>query len=806
MIRAIILLLLFASPALAQVTKPNPPPSIMTGEVLTTVLEQDLLRDLPTADNLFAVLERTQASLVSDRFSGGGLYFGQAPKMGSYFGSPTQTHFRYGDVSIDDPNGSGGALLFPELPLWQRTHIVTGSMPANINTLGYAVLMEPLAPTDEWVRTLTGSFSHGGMTAEGPASYPPAIAALDSFDRVAGTATGPVIPGKVGGAFTASWARASQTFRNVPSEADAVYGSFSANLLFKRNDHEDVQLMTIVQGASYPNAYQLPFADPSAVTDDTTIHLQGAWERRNNPEHPMRLYGAWTFREHSSRFGDSIVPVVERLRDGPVSDLAFAGDASTNQWTLGLKSSTPRLTGLEYGAEIIGASTTNDRVFRGPVGETIDGAPARIWVFSTPEEKSSRGSNSISLWATDKFALTQKLSLDAGLRFETIGGSADGAAESIRWFDLLPRASLYWRMKDSGSIVAWASAGRSAYRLPLDLLAYSDPNAQVADVYRWDAVPGNPLDPAARGPLLARTGPGLGGDPMFVVMDENLNRPTMDELVLGMQFNVGKNLIVRVAGIARRERDLIGLVNVGAPASAYTPFTVFDQGVDITGSDDDGPLTVYNRRPETFGQDRYFLTNPEHDEDIAHAESFEISVQYTRDWFMVFTQGSANQGYGPAANRGFRPEENDEAIIGEVFTNPNATAFSRGSLFADRGFTGKMTGVFYLPKEFNAGFILRYQDGQPFSRLVIAQTNQGLEAVRAFESGKSLFHFTATIDLRLSKKFRIGKTQAEAIFDGYDLLGGDFEFEERVVTGADYRNTSALQPPRSVHFGFRVTF
>jgi hypothetical protein len=777
----------------------------MTDDVLTTVLEESLVRDLPTADNLFAILERTQASLISDRFSGGGLYFGQAPKMGSYFGSPTQTHYRLGDITIDDPNGSGGALLFPELPLWQRARIVTGAMPADLNTLGYAVLMQPLAPTDQWVRTFGGSFSHGGMNGESPVN-PPAIAALDSFDRLVGTVTGPLIPGKLGGAFAGSWTQASQAFRNVPSDADAAYGSFLANLVFKRNESEDVQLMTVVQSASYPNAYQPAFNDPTAATDDTAIHIQGGWERRHDPEHPLRFYGGWTYRGRSSTLGTGIVPVIERLRDGPVSDLAFAGNSSTQQWTLGLKSSTPRLTGFKYGAEIVGASNTTDRTFEGPVGETIDGQPARIWVFSTPDAKSTRGSSSLSLWAADTFKLTPKLTLDAGLRFETAGGSADFATDGIRWFDLLPRASLHWRMKESGSIIAWAAAGRTAYRLPLDLLAYSDPNAPVADVHRWDAVPGNPLDPAARGPLVARTGPGTGGNPAFMVMDQALNRPTLDEIVLGMQFNMTKNLVVRVAGIARRERDLISIVNVGAPASAYTEFTVQDQGPDIAGSGDDGPLTIYNRKPETFGQDQYILTNPEHDEDISHAESFEITVQYTHDWFMIFTQGSANQTFGPAANRGFRPEENDNEIVGELFTNPNATAFSRGSLFADRGFTGKMTGVFYLPKQFNAGFILRYQDGQAFSRLVIAETNQGLEAVRAFKAGHSLFHFTATFDMRLSKTFQVGKAQVDAVLDMYDLLGGDFEFEERVVTGTDYRITSALQPPRAIHLGFRVGF
>ena len=56
-----------------------------------------------------------------------------------------------------------------------------------------------------------------------------------------------------------------------------------------------------------------------------------------------------------------------------------------------------------------------------------------------------------------------------------MNGSADGAAEGISWQSVLPRARLHWRTRETGSTTMFVGYTRSAYRLPLDLLAFGDP-------------------------------------------------------------------------------------------------------------------------------------------------------------------------------------------------------------------------------------------------------------------------------------------------------------------------------------------
>jgi hypothetical protein len=101
----------------------------------------------------------------------------------------------------------------------------------------------------------------------------------------------------------------------------------------------------------------------------------------------------------------------------------------------------------------------------------------------------------------------------------------------------------------------------------------------------------------------------------------------------------------------------------------------------------------------------------------------------------------------------------------------------------------------------------RYQDGQPFSRLVIAQgLAQGPELVSAYSPGRTRFTFTGTIDARIEKGVRIGSHRAAVRLDLFNLANLGYEVEENVVTGPAFRNTTAVQPPRTLRLGFHLEF
>jgi hypothetical protein len=328
------------------------------------------------------------------------------------------------------------------------------------------------------------------------------------------------------------------------------------------------------------------------------------------------------------------------------------------------------------------------------------------------------------------------------------------------------------------------------------MLAYGDPAAPAGTVSAWTS--------QGVGPMVARVGPGTGGNPAFSAIDASLNRPTTDEFTVGAETRPMPGMRVRLAGVMKRQQNRIDLLNTGVPLSSYSLSTI----VDGRPASDGGNvlLPVYNRLPSSFGRDQYLLTNNASEEAATFSGVVFSGDIATGPWTFLFG-ATASQTAGLGANRGFHVDENDPGLAGEVFTDPNANTDARGRLFFDRAFTIKLASVYRFAHGVNIGLIARYQDGQPFSRVtVVPDLNQGTDFVRAYPAGDARFSFTGTFDMRLQKGFSAGRARIDAILDWFNLFNLGYEVEERVVTGPEFRYITAIQPPTAVHLGVRVTF
>jgi hypothetical protein len=325
-------------------------------------------------------------------------------------------------------------------------------------------------------------------------------------------------------------------------------------------------------------------------------------------------------------------------------------------------------------------------------------------------------------------------------------------------------------------------------------------------VYRWNGADGaHPPTSAELGPLVARVGPGAGADRQLTSIDPALRRPYYDEFLIGAEGRPTPSVVARLTAMARRQQQLLGLVNTGVPLSSYSTIQIPDEGVIEDDPIDDQFLTVYNRLPASFGSDRYLLTNPA--DNTMTFTGIDLSVQATHRRFFLLVAGTAGRSNGFAANRGFLATENDQGSIGEVFANPNALTAAHGRLFTERGYTGKVSGGVFVGHDVHVGFVARYQDGQMFSRMVLApDLNQGPEVVRAFCNGRTRFTFTGTLDIRVQKAFTVGGRRLDAIVDAYNVANLAYEVEEIALSGPDSRRTSAVQPPFALHLGLRFTF
>jgi len=776
---------------------------------LTYVYEADFLADLPNNDSVFPLLETVPASITADRFSSGGLSLGQSARLGGPLSSWTQTMFRIDGIDVTDPTGSGTPMFVPDLRLWRRVRVTTGVPRVESDGSGLEIGMEPIQPAARWTRTIEGSLSHRGLAGRTPSADAPALARLDGWDRLALVASGPF--GENAAAVVAgSWARATEFHRAEVATTDANRAAAFLHLRFAASERREVRVTGAAERRASPLDLRSPLGQPQATSTDTVGHIQAVLESRDIASRPWRVFGGFSHRRRAPRMETGRIAVFERLVDGPVSALSSLSDTSTRLWSLGASvqprtriGSTPHT--IDAGTEVKGGSSTAGTSFMGLAGETVHGRPARVWSFDGSGRLSARHNLTFGAYVGDRVDIAPRVIVDGGVRVEWLTGSADGSATSVGWWSWLPRAGVRWLATDGGALALFAGYSRLGHRLALDYLAVGDPGAPTASVFQWAASATLASAIANRRAPVALVGPGTGGRPDFSVIDDRLRRPTADDVTIGLQARLGSSLRLGLSGFLRRERHLLELVNRGVPPTAYSSFVVPDPGSNVLSPDDDRLIRVFDRLPASFGEDRYLLTNAA--DQGAALKGLELQLGLAIDGFTLIGSATAWMGEGPAAARGFGPLENDHTVIGELFVTPNAASLARGRLFVDRGYAAKLTGVWRLPSETTIGWIARYQDGQPFARmLVFPDLNQGTEAVRAFANGDSRFMFVGTLDARLQKGFALGARRIDAFVDAYNLLNLKYSVEEDVAAPPDVRTGTAVQPPLSMAVGLRVTF
>lgn len=795
-------------PADAQPENTPEPESIGQGPALGSTLTFDLLRDLPTGGTLYSILETTQAEIISDRFSNGGVNYGTATRVGAFGSSWTQTMYRIGDVDVTDGAAGGTPLFFPEVAWWRRVTLASAVMPADIDTPGAAVTLEPRRPTDTWVRDASVSTSFGDLLTSQRTGLAPAIAAPANWNRGTVTVSGPLVPGRAGVFVAGSWTGTSQYDGASPFTSSASVGSAFANLQFTPTDRDDLSTVAILQHDSSPDPSGVLFTATSPQRDDTSVHVQSTWQRRGDEGSGWRAFGSFTQRSGSDANAPYTSTAVDSLLAGPIPSLVDTGARTDRRWSLGARAATaPRVFGntnhtARAGIDLTGASDAVAPGYGGAIGELVSGVPARVWQYTPGATDMRHHLTTLALFASDRIEVPSRLLFDFAVRYEHVSGAADGAATGIGWNSILPRASVRWSFADRFGASLFAAYTRTAYRLPLDDLAWGDPSAPTAAISQW----GGGLPPVP-GALVGRWGPGTGGDPAFSRIDPNLKRPYSDDVSFGVDAHPFRAVRVQLAAVGKWERELMGVVNASTAAPLYSIVGVPDPGLDLATGATSQTLPVSNLvlTPGVPYRYDYTLTNPSG--NTARLLGVRFSAEARTDKLFVLLGATAHMAEGVAGWQGYGPGQNDQGLVGDTFVNPNATLFDRGRLFFDRAFTIKLTTIYTFPWDVRVGAIARYQDGQPFARLVLVpDLNQGAEAVRAFENGLSRFTFTGTLDVRLQKEIAAGGHHVAIVLDGYNIVNMGNEVAEDVFTGPAFRTPTLIQPPLTIHLGARISF
>jgi TonB dependent receptor len=771
-----------------------------------TTFDADALHDLPSSRDAWSLLETAETSSVVDRLDNGGLQAGQAPRFSAHGGPFAQASYRFGAADVTDPFGSGAPLLLPDLGAVGALDVLTALVPLEEPGSGPLLVMLPPRPSTLWRGSLEGAATTSGLQAEAPPGPPP-IARYDSWRRGAFSLAGPLVRERLGLAVSGSAISVSRFARNERDPRDSRARSLLAHLV-RTDARTEARLLALVQDARHPDPAGILFGE-AARRRDAFAHLQAGWTRRGETGAAVRATAAYArLRSVAEGRSDATVGEVDPVADGPIPGMLLGGPGSREHAEASLVfRAAPEEWRHSFHAISLGVDVSREEAelfASGPVtvGEMVGGRAARVWEFPRRRVASRWSASELAAHLADRARFGDRLVVEAGARVESTRTDSAGPSP-ISWFDVSPRLRARLRLDQAGRLALFGGWSRRRDRLPLSLLAFGDPTAPSATVSRWRDDGDGRFAPGEQGRPVAFAGP--GGSRSSI--DPDLAAPRADELVAGVEARLGPRAVVRFIGIDRRGRRLVESVNVGVPRDRYRTFTVFDPGGDFATTADDQQLPIFDRQPASFGADQYLVTN------AAGLGSRYQGVELVfdmrpADGLRLLLGATAHRSEGSAANRGFRSDENDPSVPGELFDDPNADTFASGRLFFDRAYTIKIAAWYSRGRHGpRLGTIIRYQDGQPFARLVVApDLAQGPEAVRAIPNGRSRFAYTLSLDARAEQGIDVGRARLSVVVEGFNLLGTAHEVEEDVLSGPAFRTPTAQQPPRALRLGLRLDF
>lgn len=264
-------------------------------------------------------------------------------------------------------------------------------------------------------------------------------------------------------------------------------------------------------------------------------------------------------------------------------------------------------------------------------------------------------------------------------------------------------------------------------------------------------------------------------------IDPDIKVPFVDELTLGIEHELVKDIRVSARFIHKDRKNIMGSVLWDKASDRYwytqdlapewwIPFTTT---VPATGSYPAQEVTLYflsNDAPDQFRR----LTNiPEaklkydsleigFDKRLAKGWQLGGSVNYTK------SKGNYSLGYASWQSQG-------------VFSSPNSFVNAYGEMTYSRPLMVKLYGTFMLPYRFLFSFFYTHYDGSPWGRTVtVRPPAEWAAANNAATTGYSIYvsppgtyrnEAADNLDLRIGKDFKLGPGSLEAYMNVFNLLG-----------------------------------
>jgi hypothetical protein len=790
-----------------------------------------VMEELPTARNVWVLLESQVPGVVTNRVDVGGLQGDVPAHFGGLGTSWTQNAYVLQGFDLSDPYMGDRPLFFPDFDAFERIDVSTAVHPADIAIPGIALLLAPKRGGDVFSGGVQ-FFGQGGVTQGDNLSAKKAAQGLTSPERFRdfgsgnAHAGGPIVPGRVNYFFSFSATDFSRYPESIPDSVSSSLRTGLLNLTAKLGSHE-LSLLWTGYDASRSNAgassllplsaalREIESSNALVLTDaatlSQTLSLQGRLGFVSASPRQRRQEGV---REQAG------TEMFTGVRTGAAPMEISGGrtrlDAAA---TLHGRSEFSRPIGLslpvvsDYRAGLSWEETDLTRrwdVLDGVNLSFFNGQPYSVSEFD-PAGRSEYHLRNLSAFVQTHSLVGGALTVDAGLRLlSACGWLTTSTGPAISWTTLSPR--LTFSLPVSRRTVLRAGFSRYDHRLLARYLDYGNPNAPSSRTYLWNDLNGDrQFEPKELGPLQSVSGG------TYSRVDPGLKAPYTDELMVGADLDLGP-FDLRVTAMNRQERRLIAAVDTGVPFSAYSPVTIHDNGNDnVPGTADDQNLTVWAQSPSTLGKNSYLLTNPEGFKSFYQGVEIVLGLKGGPSRLRGSFSFSAYRIVGMASQVP-GSQEYDQGVIGNLYNDPNSLINAEGRLFFDRAFIAKGWLAYSLPWGLTVSGVAKYWDGLPFGReLIVTGLPQGPFSILATPRGNDprptgsqgfRVEYNLTIDLGIEKTFLVSGRRVKVRVDVFNVLNQDKNTAENDLSGDNFQSRVPLatQAPRVFRAGLHYEF
>ncbi len=458
-----------------------------------------------------------------------------------------------------------------------------------------------------------------------------------------------------------------------------------------------------------------------------------------------------------------------------------------------------------------------------------NGLPHRVRLYNTPRTPRTNVT-SLGAFVQDEWTIKDRVTLNLGLRFEGTEGwqpeqeSGGGRwfplehfpeqRNQIDWFNVSPRFGLVWDVTGDKRTSIRLSAGRYYNALLNQHVLAANRGQAGFQEFDWIDRNGDRIfQDGEQGTLRNDT------RASFDDFDPNLRQPYTDSFHISVDRSLGNSFLVSIAGIYKRERDIVEGINVAVPFSAYNPISVINP---IDGQ----PLTIFALDPSYQGVRRVrLLTNP--------TDPMRLKRDYYGVEMMARRRMANNWQFQGSLNLG-RSEGNIGNSFGAtsglsvLYENPNTLINAEGPLDLDAPVQLKLQGTYLAPFDVVlsafysgiSGFPLKPPQDFPTDKMgaYTVRFNRADHPGIVVESfievsgnprGTHRFDFRHLLSFRAEKGFPLGANRKVGVIaDFFNLLniGTVTSVQTLVFDQPNFLRPAAIELPRAVRLGVRFSF